>query len=335
MALAIRQNTPAWEEARKLTIGSSDIPVIVGESPHKSAYTLAAEKMGLIPEIIDDSTRELMDIGHLMQPVLLQLYELKTGRHPKAAPTWRAHPEHPWATASLDGTAPIKRVVEAKWSHSKRWRTGDGVPADVQLQVQWQLYVVGWDVADVIVLDFVTPRVEVVERDDRVIDDVLYFVREFRGYLERGELPPIDGSESTAQTLRARHPRDNGTWLPAKPELAVLANELAEARAAKRIAEDTERTVGNALRAVIGDATGIEGLVSLKKNRDSIKTNWPGIASAYRTLLDDLSGTVPDAVRTALEGHAFEDLGTIESIHTDSAEGARVLRLLSGKEQAA
>lgn len=315
MALALRQNTPAWEEARRLTIGSSDIPVIAGESPHKSSYTLAAERLGLIPEIVDDETQELFDIGHLMQPVLLALYERKTGRHPKAAPSWRSHPQYPWATASLDGTAPVKRIVEAKWTHSKRWRSGERVPGDVLLQCQWQMFVTGWDVTDVIVLDFTTPRVETVERDDSVIDDLLYFAREFMGYLERGELPPIDGSESTAQTLRARYPRDNGTWIPAAPELAVLTNELAEARATKRIAEDQERTVANALRAVIGDANGIDGLVSLKKNRDSERTNWPAVASAYRTIAEE--------VRPA------EELDALQSIHTDTVEGARVLRLLS------
>lgn len=314
-ALAIRQGSPEWLAARKLTIGSSDIPVIVGESPHKSAYTLAAEKLGLIPEIIDDETRELMDIGLLMQPVLLQLYERKTGRHPKAAPTWRAHPDYPWATASLDGTAPVRRVVEAKWSHSKRWRSGERVPGDVASQVQWQLFVVGWDVADVIVLDYTQPRVEEIGRDDRMLDDILYFVRDFRGYLERGELPPIDGSESTAQTLRARHPRDNGLWLPATPELADLTSQLAETRAAKRAAEDAEKSVANALRAVIGDASGIDGLVSLKKNRDSERVNWPAVASAFRTI--------------AAEVKPADELDALQSIHTDTAEGARVLRLLS------
>ncbi len=317
MTVAIRQNTPEWLAARKVTIGSADIPVIAGESPHKSAYTLAAERLGLIPEIIDAETQELFDIGHLMQPVLLALYEHKTGRHPKAAPTWRSHPQYPWATASLDGTAPVKRVVEAKWTHSKRWRSGDRVPGDVQLQVQWQLFVVGWDVADVIVLDHTTPRVEEVERDDAVIDDLLYFAREFMGYLERGELPPIDGSESTARTLRAKHPRDDGTWLPARPDLAVLTNELAEARATKRIAEDTERTVANALKAVIGDASGITGLVSLKKNRDSERTNWPAVAAAYRAI--------------AQEVKPADELDVLQSIHTDRSEGARVLRLLSSK----
>jgi putative phage-type endonuclease len=314
MTVAIRQQSPEWLAARKATIGSSDIAVIVGESTHKSAYTLAAEKLGLIPEILDDETRELMDIGLLMQPVLLALYERKTGRKVRAVHGWRTHKQILWATASLDGEASPRRVVEAKWTHAKAWRSGERVPGGVAVQVQWQMFVVGWDVADVIVLDHTQPRVETVERDDALIDDALYFAREFMGYLERGELPPIDGSESTAATLRAKHPRDNGVWLPAAPELTVLTNELAEARATKRLAEDQERTVANALRAVIGDAAGIDGLVSLKRNRDSQRTNWPAVANAFRELLS---------------GYDADELETLQSIHTDTVEGARVLRLLS------
>jgi putative phage-type endonuclease len=329
MALAIRQNSPEWLEARKATIGSSDIAAIVGESPHKSAYTLAAEKLGLIPEVIDDETRELMDIGHLMQPVLLTLYERKTGRHPKAAPTWRAHPEYPWATASLDGTAPVKRVVEAKWTHAKRWRNGDRVPADVLLQVQWQLFVIGWDVADVIVLDHVQPRVEEVERDDKVIDDLLYFAREFMGYLERGELPPVDASESTQRALKARYPTDDGTWVEPNADLTLLTTALADARAAKKRAEDAERSTAIALREILGAATGIRGLLSAKQNKGSQRVNWPGVATAYRRLLDEVAGVDCVHLVQAMKEYAIEDLSLVESLHTDTAEGARPLRLLS------
>jgi putative phage-type endonuclease len=321
-ALAIRQGTDAWLEARRSTIGSSDVAVIAGESPHKSAYTLAAEKLGLIPEVIDADTQELMAIGTLMQPVLLSLYERKTGRHPKAAPTWRQHRELEWATASLDGTAPVRRVVEAKWTHARRWRSGERIPGDVACQVQWQLFVTGWDVADVVVLDHAEARVEAVERDDALIDDLVFLAGEFRGYLSRGELPPIDGSESSRRSLAARHPRDNGMWLAATSELAELTTQLAESRAAKRTAEDAERTVGNALRAVIGDASGIDGLVSLKRNADSTRTNWPAVAAAYRELLLEV---MPEEER--------EHLDTLQSIQTETSEGARVLRLLSKGNQ--
>jgi putative phage-type endonuclease len=312
--VAIRQNTDAWLEARRSTIGSSDIAIIAGESPHTSPYTLAAEKLGLIPQVIDDDTARLFEIGHLMQPVLLTLYERITGRHPKGAPTWRTHPEIPWATASLDGTAPRRRVVEAKWTHSKRWRSGEKVPGDVQVQVQWQLFVVGWDVADVVVLDHTDGRVEEVGRDDAMIDDLLYLARDFMAHLERGELPPIDGSESTRRSLAARFAADNGTWLERTDELEEMAAQLAEARAAKKVADDAERTVANAIRACLGDASGVMGLLSLKKNRDSTRVNWPAVAAAYRSLLTEVPA---------------EELDAIESTHSETAEGARVLRLLS------
>lgn len=315
MVVALKQGSAEWLDARKATIGSSDIPIIAGESTFKSAHTLAAEKLGLVDAAVDAETQELFDIGHLMQPVLLQIYELRTGRKVRAAHGWRVHKQIPWATASLDGEAPVRRIVEAKWTNSARWRRGEKVPGDVQAQCQWQMFVIGWDVVDVVAMERGVPHIETVERDDSMIDDLLYFARDFYGYLERGELPPTDGSESTAQTLKARYPRDDGTYIPATVDLAAMASELARTRAAKKAAEDAERTVANALRAVIGEASGIDGLVSLKRNADSTRVNWPAVAAAFRTIAQEVRPT--------------DELDTLQSIHTDTAEGARVLRLLS------
>jgi putative phage-type endonuclease len=313
-AVAVRQGSPEWLEARAETIGSSDIPIIVGESPYKSAHTLASEKLGLIETAVDEETQELFDIGLLMQPTLLRIYERKTGRKVRAAHGWRVHREILWATASLDGEAPTRRVVEAKWTNATRWRRGEAVPGDVQAQVQWQLFVVGWDVADVVVLERGVPRIETIERSDPMIDDLLFFAREFHDRLSRGELPPIDGSDSTRRTLRARYPADDGTWLPQTADLVEMVTGLAEARARKRTAEADEDTYANALLASLGEASGIEGLLQATKNRDSQRTNWPAIASAYRTLL---------------EGTPDDELDTIVSIHTDTVQGKRPLRLLS------
>lgn len=327
--IPVTQDSPAWLEARRSTIGSSDIPIIVGESPHKDAHTLAAEKLGLVEAVVDAETQELFDIGHLMQPVLLDIYERKTGRHPKAVHGWRVHRDIAWATASLDGTAPTRRVVEAKWTNAVRWRPrelGDErLPGDVAAQVQWQLFVTGWDVADVVVMRHGIPDVIEVGRDDAMIEDVLWFARDFHGYLERGELPPPTGSDAARRTLAVMHPLDDGTWLPATADLAEMVRQLAEARAAKSEAEKTEKTVGNALRAVIGDATGVDGLVSLKKSADSVRTNWPAVASAFREALE----------RVATEQELSDAFGTtslddVVSIHSETAQGPRVLRLLKG-----
>lgn len=317
MALAIRQGTPEWLAARRATIGSSDIPVIVGESTYKSARTLAAEKLGLVPEDIDDETRELMDIGTLLQPSLIRIYERLSGRKAKSAHGWLIHPQLPWATASLDGTAAPRRVIEAKWSNAVKWRSGARVPGDVEAQVQWQLFVTGWDVADVIALDHGLPRIETVERNDAMIDNCLWFANEFRGYLERGELPPPDGSDSTRRTWQRMYPSDDGNVLAATEELAEMVRGLAQARADKKDAEARDGTYGNAIRAVLGPASGIAGLLSAKRNADTTRTNWPAVAKSYRQLLEE-------------KGEPAEELDAIASIHSETSEGIRPLRLLKG-----
>lgn len=320
--VAVRQGTEAWLAARRQTIGSSDIPIIVGESTFKSAYTLAAEKLGIIEPVVDAETQELFDIGLLMQPMLLRIYERKTGRHATGEVGWRAHPTIAWATASLDGRSGTKReprVVEAKWSNSARWRSGENVPPDVQTQVQWQLFVTGWGVADVVVLDHGVPRVEEVARDDGLIDNLVYFARDFYEHLERRELPPVDLSDGTRQTLGRMH-RDTGVRLPATPELTALVGDFRGAKAATKAAEDHEGTLGNAIRSVLLEAEGIEGLVSFRRNRDSTRVNWPAVAKAYRTLLEKKE-VDPDT------------LDTLQSIHSETVEGVPVLRLLKGASE--
>jgi putative phage-type endonuclease len=327
VAIPVRQNSPEWLAARRESIGSSDIPIIVGESAVKSAYTLAAEKLGLAEPKVDADRQELFDIGHLLEPGLLAIYERKTGRHPKARHGMFRHPTIAWATASLDGTAPVRRIVEAKWSNAAKWRSGERIPGDVQAQVQWQLFVMGWDVADVVALEHGLPRVEVVERDDEMIEDQLELARDFHEMLLRGELPDADGSDSTAQTIRRLHPRDDGTVLPATADLAEMVARFREAKAAVKAASDEEGSIGNALRLLIGEASEIAGLVSYRRNADSTRVNWPAVAKAYRERLEEVvirADMEPDDKRVALE-----ELDAIQSIYSEIVQGPRVLRLLS------
>jgi putative phage-type endonuclease len=331
--VAVRQGSPEWLAARRATIGSSDIPVIVGESSYKSARTLAAEKLGLVPEDIDAETRELMDIGTLLQPSLLRVYERITGRKTKASRGWLVHPQIEWATASLDGTAPVRRVVEAKWSNAVRWRSGEKVPGDVEAQVQWQMFVSGWDVADVIALSSGIPRVETVERNDSMIDNCLYFAREFHGYLERGELPPPDGSDSTRRTWQRMYPEDNGVWVEPTADLVEMVRQLAQARADKADAEKRDDTIGNALRTILGPAAGIAGMLSARQNKDTTRIQWPGVAKAYRSLLARSTELGCEHVAEAMKEYAVADLDTVESLHTDTSPGSRPLRLLKGAKE--
>lgn len=322
--LAVYQGTEEWLEARTEGIGASDIPVIAGESPYRGPLELWAEKRHLVGPIVEDEQAELFEIGHLMEPVLLELYERRTGRHPKRVRQMLRHPDVPWAQASLDAQAPVRRVIEAKWSNASRWGA-EGIPDDVLLQVQWQLFVTGWDVADVVALVGRSARVVEVGRDQAMIDDLYALAADFWRQVETGERPPVDGSESTRRTLARLHPVDDGTLLVPTADLVELVERLAAAKAAKKAAEDAEATAANALRAVLGDASGIDGLLTYRKNADSTRTNWPAVAGAFREALE----------RVATEQELSDAFGTtslddVVSIHSETSVGPRVLRLSKG-----
>lgn len=318
VALPLVQGTDEWLEGRRALIGSSDIPIIVGESPYRSEYDLWAEKCGLATREPEPASRRLMDIGKALEPVLLSLYEADTHRKPQRVRHMLRHPSIEWAAASLDARAG-RRVVEAKWSSSRRWASGEPVPGDVKAQVQWQLFVTGWDAADVIVLRPNDFAVIELEREEPFIENLVWFAERFHERVLTRTAPPTDGSDATRQALRQIYPQDNGAWLPASAELGLMVVELAEARASKKAAEAREATVSNALRALIGEASGIEGLLAAKKSADSTRVEWPAVAKAYRELLE---GVIAPEQR--------EYLDTLVSIHSKTAEGARPLRLLKG-----
>jgi len=316
--LELVQGSAEWLAARADGIGSSDMPVIAGESPYRSPLELWAEKTGKVgPAEIEPATRKLMDIGKRMEPVLLDLYEAETGRKARRAPRMLAHPEIPWARASLDAEAPVRRIVEAKWTHARRWSQGDPVPADVLIQVQWQMFVTGRRVVDVVAL--VGPELRIVEigRDEAMIDDLLFLAADFWQHVQDGTPPAVDGSESTRRALARIHPANDGTMLAADPEVDAVVADLIAAKAEAKALESHVGSLENTLRALIGDADGIAGSwgrLTWKRNADSTRTNWPAVAEAYRLRLLE-SGTDPDEIEA------------VQSIHTGTVEGARVLRL--------
>jgi putative phage-type endonuclease len=323
------QGTEAWLAFRRNGIGSSDIAVIAGESPFRSPYSLWAEKTGQVIPDPSDEQAELFEIGHLMEPVLLELYERRTGRHPKRAHMVRVHRDLPWAFASLDAIAPVRRVVEAKWTHSGRW--GDaGVPDDVLIQVQWQLFVTGWDVADVVALKAQRPRIVEVPRDQGVIDELVALATGFWRLVETRTPPATDGSEATRHTLVALHPVATAPALAPTPDVVQLVAALVEAKAQAKAAAELEGSVGNALRAVIGDADGIAGYCTYRRNADSTRTNWPAVAAAYRSTIEQIR-TFSESPAEADELLANLDLDAIEASHSETVGGARVLRLVSQK----
>lgn len=323
LALPVRQGTDEWIAERAHGLGASDMPIVAGE--RDGLLALWAVKAGLMePEPIDAVTAKLFRFGHLMEPVIAQAYTEETGRPLRRVMRMLQSREWPVARASIDRESAVKgerRAVEIKNTRSPRWDRFESVPGDVQVQCQWQMYVGGYDVADVAVLVAGSGfRIFEVPRDDAWIGDLLYLAREFWAHVEARTRPEIDGSESTRRTIARLHPQDDGTMLPGSLEFIDLARQLAAAKTAAKEAAEFEGTVSNAIRALIGDASGVEGCFTYRRNKDSERVNWPAVATEYRAELVG-RGVTP----TALE--------TIQAAHSETVPGPRVLRT-SFKESA-
>jgi len=306
-------------------VGSSDIPVITGNSPYRtSLFSLWAVKSGrATPEPIDPATQEMFDLGHAMEDVIAGRYTIATGRPVKRVRDLLVSKETRWHGASLDRVSARKgerRIVEVKWVPHRRWDT-DGpepVPAHVQDQVQWQLMVTGYDAADVAVLNGSHVEVHEVGPNERYQEDLRYLAKHlFWDYVERGEAPPIDGTESTRATLGRMYPAEKLGLLDPTPELAALAFRIRDAKAAAKDADLAKGEPENVMRSLLGEAAGVRDdeagyRVGWTKNKDGTKTDWEAVAAAYRFLMDGLFD--PAAMDRAV------------AAATTPTEGARVLR---------
>lgn len=307
------QGSRPWLEYRRTHIGSSDAPVIVGESPYRGPLDLYAEKIGP-PEEPDPMTARLFRIGHHMEPLILEMYAEETGRKVRPGRVLESR-EMPWLFASLDGEYK-DRIVEAKWTSSSRW--GDGVPDDVVVQVTHQMAVRGARVADVAVLRGRDFQVHTIPFDESLWYGILGMEQDFLGTLRRREPPEPGPTEADRRAIARLHPEDNGEMIVADSALETLVHLwLAERVAAKATAEAVE-SLENSIRFALGDNTGAVGSdfqVTYRKNKDSERVAWKDLAGSLESIISEAA---PDRL---------DEVQTLRGLYTTVTPGPRVLRV--------
>lgn len=187
-----------WLEARKPTIGTSDMPAVCGFGRHTPSDQFDFMTGAREPEDLSDNIP--VQIGLLSEPMNHRLYERETGRRIHKINEMRYHADLPFVHATLDRvTYGDKRVVELKNTGEFPGRAGyggaedaDDLPPAVLIQVQAQLAVYEeYPVADVsVIIGGNRHRVIPVYRDEEMIGNILRIAREFYDYVERGERPP-------------------------------------------------------------------------------------------------------------------------------------------------
>lgn len=282
--ITVRQGTPEWHAFRREHVGSSDAPVIAGESPYRSALDLYLEKRTGEQPDVDPGTAHRFALGHAMEPVALAMYAEREGRKVRKGRVLESR-DVPWLSASLDGETD-GRIVEAKWATGTKF--DDGIPGDVLVQVTHQMAVSGIHVADVAVL---TPRdftVHSVGFDEAFWGSIFDLECEFIGHVRRGDPPEPDGSDASRRALGRMHPQDDGTIIEADGEMAALILQVIDGKERAKALDAEVSALENALRFLIGDASGVEGSgfrVTYRKSKDSETVAWQEYASSLRAMI--------------------------------------------------
>lgn len=132
------QGSQEWLDYRRLRIGASDIPIILGLSPYKTAIELYYDKIG----VSEQEEIQAMSYGKRMEPKILEgfnedaLFEF--------TPAVLESDENTWAICSLDGyNEEMRAFVEIKTANKKDHEIAmrKVVPGKYYPQVQWQYYV--------------------------------------------------------------------------------------------------------------------------------------------------------------------------------------------------
>jgi putative phage-type endonuclease len=306
-----------WLAARKHHIGASDVAAILGVNPYKSAYTLWAEKSGLLPE--SDNSLPAR-VGMALEGLVTSLYEEET-QVKTTNPgdfTFFVHEDYPFWTCTPDRLVfdddVIKRAVELKTIGEQAARNlKDGEPPlAYQVQLQSQLAVLGVDEGDLACL-IGNRSFEIFpfRRHEKLISKITSRVNEFFQRIIDRNPPSVDGSDSTYRTLALLHPDDNGETIDLPPSLIEAARNLENYKIILKDIEAKEQAAKNQIIEALGDATFCVG---------------DGLKFSYKTQERSGALKVSTEYRQALESAGIEFTET-------KASKFRVLRSVKGQSK--
>jgi putative phage-type endonuclease len=141
----LQQNTPQWQAWRARGLGSSDAPVVMGDSRWLTSRKLWEIKTGRRAEDGVDSENRAMKRGRALEGAAREAYEAYT--RVQMEPHCLIHGEYSWMRASLDGiTFDGSTILEIKCPMRERDRIlaqQGRIPPHYHAQLQHQLEVSG------------------------------------------------------------------------------------------------------------------------------------------------------------------------------------------------
>jgi len=264
---------------RRTYLGASELSAILGLSKFATPLDVYLRKVEGAPESDEETLNQA--VGHALEPVLRRQYETRNNVVIERPPEI-IFDGFPFLRCHLDGRAP-DRVWEGKTAvYSHDWgEAGTDAIAEHYLP-QTHIYAAAikverWDVS--VIFGGRQYAEYSGRRDDELVQMILEAARDFWSRVERRDPPdPI-----TYDDVKKRWPKDNGLITTATPEIALIAVDLADTKAALKSQEAHKDALESEIKKFMGDAATLLGedgkpIATWKTAKDGQDTDWRAVA---------------------------------------------------------
>jgi len=286
--LASPDGETAWLQQRREGIGGSDAAAAMGLSPYDSPVSLFYAKRGDYTVEVN----EAMEMGHLMEPVIGDLFARQTGWDVVRWKRMLRSKRWPWMQVNLDFLVPEEdAVAEAKnvgFRMASEWigdHTEPLVPAHYLIQGEHELAVTGRPRCYFpALIGGAKFRYVVVERDEELIEDIAAQEQRFWEMFQADTPPAADAHPATTEALkRAYGSVKPGLSVEAPAAILAEIGERAGLKAQVKAIQTEIDAIENRWRLLLGEAetATVDGIPVLSLKR--IDRNGYTVApSSYR-----------------------------------------------------
>ena len=267
-----------WLEARRNGIGGSDAGAILGVNPYRGAYSVWADKLGLLPETEDN---EAMRQGRDLEDYVARRWAERTGKAVRRENMMLRSTEHAFMLADIDRRVIGERAgLECKTSKDirlGRYKNGE-FPIEYYAQCLHYLAVTGWDRWYLAVLVYGTDLLTFTIERTGVADDIEALIQAEERFWRNNVVPRIspmpDGLESTTRAVSWVHPlADDESAMDATPEADRMLCELIEVKSKIKAFEQRKDELSNRIKEIMGEHEYLNGTLGQAAWRNQTKSS--------------------------------------------------------------
>jgi putative phage-type endonuclease len=249
-----------WLMTRRSGVGGSDASAIMGVNDYASELAVYVEKTSVDPP--DAESTEVARWGNIFEPSILREYARRSQRRVVSGGKLMRSLKASHHLVTLDGVqfnrAPSwargPGVAEVKTTGYGN-RYDEGIPVEVQIQIQWEMFVTGATWATCVMLPFPERKLQWFDVAPHPEFQAILAERVDAFWLRvLNRTPPDpDGSESSQLALRKLYPEDTGAVIQVTGACAI-ADEYERNKAALAVLTARQGLIRNMLSATIREA---------------------------------------------------------------------------------